>query len=120
MANETTPFGDIQKIMDQFKVPGIDVPAIIEARRKDIEALVTANNAAFESMKALGAKQTEMFKQAMQRIQESANAAGKGVAVGDPGKQRLLDPFANAATGRPVLADCSCAAIASASSIRKS
>src|SRR5437764_8823210 len=90
MANETTPFGDIQKIMDQFKVPGIDVPAIIEARRKDIEALVTANNAAFESMKALGAKQIEMFKEAMQGIQESAKAAGKGVGVGDPGKQAEL------------------------------
>ena len=88
MANETNPFGDIQKIMDQFKVPGVDMPAIIETRRKDIEALVAANKAAFESMKALGAKQTEMFKEAMQGIQESAKAVGKG--VGDPGKQAEL------------------------------
>jgi len=88
MANATNPFGDIQKIMDQFKVPGVDMPAIIEARRKDIEALVAANKAAFESMKALGAKQTEMFKEAMQGIQESAKAVGKG--VGDPGKQAEL------------------------------
>jgi phasin family protein len=90
MANETNPFGDIQKIMDQFKVPGVDMPAIIEARRKDIEALVAANKAAFESMKALGAKQTEMFKEAMQGIQESAKASGKGVGAGDPGKQAEL------------------------------
>jgi len=88
MASETSPFSDIQKIMDQFKVPGVDMPAIIEARRKDIEALVAANKAAFESMKALGAKQTEMFKEAMQGIQESAKAVGKG--VGDPGKQAEL------------------------------
>ena len=90
MANETNPFGDIQKIMDQFKVPGVDMPAIIEARRKDIEALVAANKAAFESMKALGAKQTEMFKEAMQGIQESSRAVGTGVGAGDPGKQAEL------------------------------
>ena len=45
------------EIMDQFKVPGVDMPAIIEARRKDIEALVAANKAAFESMKARGSTQ---------------------------------------------------------------
>jgi phasin family protein len=87
MANETNPFGDITQFMGQFKMPGVDMPALMEARRKDIEALVDANKAAFESMKALGAKQTEMFKEAMQGIQESAKSATSGVGLGDPAKQ---------------------------------
>jgi phasin family protein len=87
MAKEANPFGDMTKFMSQFKLPGVDMPAIIEARRKDIEALVEANKAALASMQALGVKQTEMFKEAMQGIQESAKSQGKGLALGDPVKQ---------------------------------
>jgi phasin family protein len=78
------PFGDITKMMEGFKLPGVDMGAIMEARRKDVDALVAANKAAYESMKAMGAKQTEMFKEAMQSIQES----GKGGA--DPSKHAEL------------------------------
>ena len=90
MANDTNPFGDISTLMTQFKLPGVDVPAIVEASRKDIEALVEANKAAFESMKALGAKQGQMFKEAMQGIQDSAKSASHGVGLGDPAKQAEL------------------------------
>jgi len=37
MMNETTPtnlFGDIVKLLEQYKLPGIDIAAIIEMRRK--------------------------------------------------------------------------------------
>ena len=82
MADKANPFGDMTKFMSQFKLPGVDMPAIIEARRKDIEALVEANKAALASMQALGAKQTEMFKEAMRDIQESAKSSG--AAIGRP------------------------------------
>jgi len=39
MANPEMPFMDINQLLQQFKVPGVDVSAIMEARRKDIEAL---------------------------------------------------------------------------------
>lgn len=86
MSIESNPFGDITKIMEQFKMPGIDMPAIIQARRKDIEALVDANRTAFESMKALGTRQTEMFAEAMRGIQESVKSAGTA-ALANPGEQ---------------------------------
>jgi phasin family protein len=87
MTRETSPFGDITKMMEQFKLPGIDMTAIIESRRKDIEALVEANKAAFESTMALGARQSEMFKEMMQGIQEAAKSAGQGAGQVDPVKQ---------------------------------
>jgi phasin family protein len=90
MATEMNPFGDITKMMEQFKMPGIDMTAIMEARRKDIEAVVEANKAAFESMKALGAKQTEMFQQAMADIQQAAQTQGTSIGLGDPAKQTEL------------------------------
>ena len=51
MANESNPFGDVAKMIEQFKLPGVDMSAIVQARRKDIEALVEANKAAYESMR---------------------------------------------------------------------
>jgi phasin family protein len=87
MADKQNPLDDMTKFMGQFKLPGVDMAAIIEARRKDIEALVEANKAALASMQALGAKQTEMFKEAMQGIQESAKGGLTGAAIGDPVKQ---------------------------------
>jgi hypothetical protein len=90
MANDSNPLGDITTMMSQFKMPGIDMASIIEARRKDIEALVEANKAAVDSMRALGARQTQMFQDAMQGIQDSALGARKGVGFGDPAKQAEL------------------------------
>lgn len=87
MTNETNPFADVTKMIEQFKMPGVDMSAIVEARRKDIEALVEANKAAYESMQALARKQTEMLTQAMLGIQQTAKAASAGVGIGDPAKQ---------------------------------
>ena len=87
MTNQTQPFGDVSAMMAQFKMPGIDMAAIVEARRKDIQALVDANAATLESMQAIANKQTEMLSQAMQGMQDAAKSA---VGVGGPadvGKQ---------------------------------
>ncbi|HXE23019.1 MAG TPA: TIGR01841 family phasin [Rhodoferax sp.] len=88
MTKDSNPFGDVTKMIEQFKLPGVDMAAIVEARRKDIEALVKANKAAYESMQAMAHKQTEMLTQAMQDIQSAVKeaAATKGV-LPDPKKQ---------------------------------
>ena len=85
MATDNNPFGDVKKMIEQFKMPGVDMTAIVESRRKDIEALVAANQAAYEAMQALAKKQTEMMTQAMQGIQEAAQGVTK--SMGDPAKQ---------------------------------
>ena len=85
MATEINPFGDVKKMIEQLKMPGVDMTALVDARRKDIEALVAANAAAFEAMQALGRKQTEMMAQAMQGMQAAAKSAAG--SVGDSVKQ---------------------------------
>ena len=65
MTNPQMPFMDITQLMEQFKMPGVDVSAIMEARRKDIEALVAANQKAYEGMQKLGQRQAEMLRDAM-------------------------------------------------------
>ena len=79
------PFGDVTKLLEKFKVPGVDMTAIIEARRKDIEAVVESNKAAMEAMQAMARKQAEMLTAAMHEIQ--ANVKDMASSMGDPAKQ---------------------------------
>ena len=63
------PFGDLTKMLEQFKLPGFDVPAIMEARRKDMEALVQANQTAFQGMQSLAQKQADMLRSTLSELQ---------------------------------------------------
>lgn len=81
------PFGNLTQMLEQFKVPGVDMSAIIESRRKDIDALVAANQAALDAMQALAKKQTDLLTQAMQGVQEAASGITNGGAgMPDPTK----------------------------------
>jgi phasin family protein len=81
---------DMTKMLEQFKLPGVDTKEIVQARRKDIDALVQANQAIYEGMQALANKQGELLKQAMEDVQSAVKGAGSGVGVGDPDKQGEL------------------------------
>lgn len=78
MSSPINPFADLQTMMSQFSVPGVDLASVVESRRKDIDALVAANRAALETAQALAQKQTEMLMQAMQAIQQAARDAAGG------------------------------------------
>ena len=84
---QTNPFGDIAAMMSQFKLPGLDMAPILEAQRKEIDALVAANNATVESMQAFASKQTEMLSAAMQSMQDAAKGFVAGGGTADAGKQ---------------------------------
>jgi phasin family protein len=79
--------GNLTKMLEQFKLPGVDTKEIVEARRKDIDALVQANQAIYEGMQAMANKQGELLKRSMEDIQSAMKSAAGGVGVGDPGKQ---------------------------------
>jgi len=102
MANTEMPFMDVNQLLEQFKVPGVDVSAIIEARRKDIEALVTANRHAYEGMQLLGQRQTEMLHEAIAEWQAATkdmmSGQGQGTSAAkqaELGKQTVEKALAN-------------------------
>lgn len=87
----TNPFGNLDKLLEQFKVPGVDVGAIVESRRKDMEAVITANQATAAAMQEIAKKQVEILAQAFKAAQESAQKLAEGVGgVVDPVKQAEL------------------------------
>jgi len=82
------PFRDLTKTLEQFKVPGVDMSAFVNARRKDVEALTAANKAAYEALQDLGRTQTDMLTHAMKGMQESAEGMlREGIKGADTTKQ---------------------------------
>ncbi len=79
---QTNPFGlpnfDLEAMLKQFQIPGVDLTSIIENERKNIEALQEANQAVVEGIQALAEKQAEVFKETMERWQQA-------IAEGNPG-----------------------------------
>jgi len=71
------PFADITKMMEQFqqfKLPGLDVSALVEARRKDIEAIAEANRQAYEGMQSVAQRQAQIMQDAMAQWQLLASS----------------------------------------------
>jgi phasin family protein len=74
----TGPFVDFTKVLEQFKVSGIDMKSLIEARRDDIAALTQANQVAYDGMQELVRKQTEILRTTMEGVQTAAKEMVKG------------------------------------------
>lgn len=72
---------DPSKLMGDFKVPGVDVEAVVSSQRRNIEALSQANQLAVEGMQAVARRQTEIFRQMME---EASQAMRDIMTAGSP------------------------------------
>lgn len=83
-------FAEYTKLISQFKLPGVDVSAFLESRRKDVEALTEANMTALAGVQQLGQKQVDILRSKMTELQtlmtrlstpgsEGVASAGEGV-----------------------------------------
>jgi phasin family protein len=102
--NQPNPFADFSKILERFKVPGVDLPALAESGRKDMEALVEANKAAYQGLQALARKQAEMLTEAMSRIQEAAKR-GAGTTPGTKASDLAREAYHKTLADMKELAD---------------
>src|SRR5260370_36190457 len=57
-------FFDVTKALGDFRLPGLDVEAIVATQRKNLEALTQANQLAVEGLRALAQRQAEIAEQA--------------------------------------------------------
>lgn len=58
-------FFDVTKAFGDFRLPGLDVEAIVAIQRKNLEALAQANQLAVEGIRALAQRQAEIAQQAL-------------------------------------------------------
>jgi phasin family protein len=59
-------FFDVTKVMGDFRVPALDVEAVVASQRKTIEALTQANQLAVEGVQAVARRQVEIARQAIE------------------------------------------------------
>ena len=83
---ESNPFSlfgemDLEKMMKDFKMPGLDVDGLLSSQRKNLEAIGEANKVAMEGMQAVAQRQTEIMREAME---EMAKATQSMAAIGMP------------------------------------
>ncbi len=71
----------IGKLLERIKIPGIDLAAIVESQRKDLEALAEANRQAYEGIKALAKRRNEILKDVLAEWQGAMKDAGGGDAI---------------------------------------
>lgn len=62
---------DLGKLLEQFHLPGIDVTALVEAQRKDMQALADANREAYEGIRALVERRHEILRESLAEWRET-------------------------------------------------
>ena len=98
-AKKSGVLGDLGRLVDKFKIPGIDVAAIVEAQRKDLEALAEANRQAYEGIKALAQRRNEILQESLVEWQAAMKEAGgkdalaSGAAQAKKGVQQAIANF---------------------------
>lgn len=83
MTKQQTPFWDmdVTKAMADFKMPAVDMDALMALHRKNVEAMNAANNLAIEGMQAVARRQVEIMRTTME---EMTTMVGEMMKAGTP------------------------------------
>jgi len=76
---------DVHALLEKLHLPGIDARKLVEARKKDVEALLAANERAFAGAEALAKKQAEMLGAIMMEWE----AASRDAASRTPATEKI-------------------------------
>jgi phasin family protein len=74
VSGDSAPGLDFTKLLQPFKIPGVDFSSIVERERKNIEALAQANRIAFEGWQNLARRQSEILQDSMKRAVDDAKS----------------------------------------------
>ena len=95
----STPWlDDIKKLTEKFQLPGVDVAALVDWQRKDMETLVEANRQAYEGVRALIERRNEILQETLAQFQAAVKDATSSEAIAkqaEAGKQGVEKVIAN-------------------------
>jgi phasin family protein len=57
---------DVSKMWSEFKIPTVDIDALVAAQQKNFEALTAANKLAVEGFQAIAKRQAELVREAFE------------------------------------------------------
>jgi phasin family protein len=88
------PFFDFTKLLENYKIPGVDFSALVDREKRNIEALTKANMIAFKGWQDLVGRQTEILQETMKEtiaIARKEDAAKHRVDLAKQGFEKALD-----------------------------
>jgi phasin family protein len=91
-------FEDLKKLIERFQLPSLDIDALIDWQRKDMEALTEANRQASEGIKALVERRNEILRETLAEWQAAVKDATSAEAISkraDEAKQGIEKAIAN-------------------------
>ena len=89
---------DIKKLTEKFQLPGVDVAALVDWQRKDMETLVEANRQAYDGVRALIGRRNEILQETLAQFQAAVKDATSSEAIAkqaEAGKQGVEKVIAN-------------------------
>lgn len=81
---------DMSKMFEGMKMPGFDMQAMMDSQKKNMEALVAANNAAMAGYQDFFKKQMAIFEETMAAAQEQMTHMGDSMGPDGATKQAEL------------------------------
>lgn len=64
-------------MLSTYKVPGLDVGALVESQKKNVEALTSANRVVFEGLQAVAKRQAEILQETMNEASKAIDSLAK-------------------------------------------
>lgn len=105
MESDSKPIGgamssdDLKKLIENFQLPGLDIAALIEWQRKDMEALAEANRQAYAGITALVERRNEILQETLAQWQaavkdtNSADGLARQAEVARLGVEKAFTNF---------------------------
>ncbi len=82
---------DLRAMLERLRLPGLDASGLIESRRKDVKALLAANERAYSGFESVVRRQGEMLAKAMKQLEadtrETFDAQNAGERVSTVSRQ---------------------------------
>jgi phasin family protein len=72
---------DLKKLIEKFQLPSVDIDALIDWQRRDMEALIEANRQASEGLKALVERRNEILRETLAEWQAAVKDATRAEAI---------------------------------------
>src|SRR5260370_7449604 len=91
-------FEDLKKLIEKFQLPNLDIDALIDWQRKDMEALTEMNRQASEGLKALVERRNEILHETLSEWQAAIKETTSAEAISkraDAAKQGIEKAVAN-------------------------
>jgi phasin family protein len=84
---------DFAKLIESCQISGVDMMALIDTEKKNIDALIEVNRSAYDSWRTLMARQAEVFQETMKAIAAEAGGetmAGRRTEIARQGFEKAL------------------------------